>query len=418
MMSGNINKSSHKKLLKKKLLLNCIVKFLKIRYDFLEFFIVEVHYKKSVGLHVLINMGHRLTVNQLRIKSQHKVTTWDRLMAKRGCLDQWITVAVMLLVDFAFAVVNVLYKKALNDGMSNLLLIFYRQCVSAIFLAPIAYIWERKSWENLTVGIVCGLFLSALLGATLCQYFFLIGLGYTSATYTCAFINVVPVVTFILALWLRQEKLNLKNRSGRAKLLGAIVCVGGVLLLILYKGVAVINAIKTAAVTTQSDKKRAKDWVVGSIFLFVGSTMWSSWFVIQAQIGKYFAFQYSSTTIISFFATIQSAILCLIVDRNMSSWLPKGITQITTVIYAVSNSSRWYLFVCLSLEKWFRSMLLNVLRKGEIVVNAFRELWDQVFATSPWRGVSRKEEQFSPPPLAPSYKSLLPSLMSSYFMNR
>ncbi|CAI9096193.1 OLC1v1032278C3 [Oldenlandia corymbosa var. corymbosa] len=279
-------------------------------------------------------MGHRLTVNQLRIKSQHKVTTWDRLMAKRGCLDQWITVAVMLLVDFAFAVVNVLYKKALNDGMSNLLLIFYRQCVSAIFLAPIAYIWERKSWENLTVGIVCGLFLSALLGATLCQYFFLIGLGYTSATYTCAFINVVPVVTFILALWLRQEKLNLKNRSGRAKLLGAIVCVGGVLLLILYKGVAVINAIKTAAVTTQSDKKRAKDWVVGSIFLFVGSTMWSSWFVIQAQIGKYFAFQYSSTTIISFFATIQSAILCLIVDRNMSSWLPKGITQITTVIYA------------------------------------------------------------------------------------
>lgn len=41
---------------------------------------------------------------------------------------------------------------------------------------------------------------------TLTQYLFLLGLKFTSATFTCAFINMVPVNTFIMALpfgWVR-----------------------------------------------------------------------------------------------------------------------------------------------------------------------------------------------------------------------
>lgn len=35
---------------------------------------------------------------------------------------------------------------------------------------------------------------------TLAQYFFLLGFEYTTAAFSCAFINIVPVSTFLLAL--------------------------------------------------------------------------------------------------------------------------------------------------------------------------------------------------------------------------
>ncbi|CAI9096194.1 OLC1v1032279C1 [Oldenlandia corymbosa var. corymbosa] len=253
-------------------------------------------------------------------------------MGIRDCLDEWKPVLVMLLVDFVLAIVNLLFKKALNEGMNRLVLITYRQGISALFLAPIAYFWERKSWENLTVGLVCGLFFSGLIGASLTPYFVITGIAYTSATYSCAFINVVPVVTFILAILFRQEKLNLRYRSGRSKLLGTIICLGGTLVLVLYKGVPVINATKTVAL--QKEKHDAHNQAIGSMFLFAGNLTWASWFIVQAQIGKYYPFQYTSTTIMCFFGAILSAILSVMLDRNMSSWLLKGRLQIITVIYS------------------------------------------------------------------------------------
>jgi hypothetical protein len=36
--------------------------------------------------------------------------------------------------------------------------------------------------------------------ASVTQYFFLLGIQYTSATFACAFVNMVPVITFLLAL--------------------------------------------------------------------------------------------------------------------------------------------------------------------------------------------------------------------------
>ncbi|PNY12405.1 auxin-induced protein 5ng4-like, partial [Trifolium pratense] len=77
--------------------------------------------------------------------------------------------------------------------------------------------------------VICLLFFSALVGATLTQYLFLVGLEYTSATFSCAFLNTVPVFTFIMALPMGMEKVNMKNKSGKAKILGTLVCIGGAL---------------------------------------------------------------------------------------------------------------------------------------------------------------------------------------------
>lgn len=141
--------------------------------------------------------------------------------------------------------------------------------------------------------------------------------------------------------------MNIRSLAGRSKLLGTLVCFGGVILLILYKGKPLTNQHH---LTNQHDMtistSKTDRWAIGTIFLIAGCFVWSSWFLMQARIGKSYPCQYSSTAILSSFGALQSAILCLIMERNLSSWVLKGKLEIASVIYAVSillpdSNIRW-----------------------------------------------------------------------------
>ncbi|GFS44550.1 nodulin MtN21 /EamA-like transporter family protein [Actinidia rufa] len=255
--------------------------------------------------------------------------------------DEWKPVIAMVAIDFAFAIVNILLKKVTDAGMDHLVFITYRQSIGTIFLAPIGYLSERNSRPKLTFGTLCHLFLSAIVGASLTQYFFLLGIQYTSATFSCAFVNMVPVITFMMALPFGLESVNIKGSGGRAKVLGALVCLGGAIILTLYKGMPLFNySHSQAAIQTMDDvvklssAKRKERWTIGSIALVAGTLLWSSWFLLQSKIVKRYPCQYSSTTIMSFFAAVQSATLGLSVDRNLSAWVLKGKMEIFSVMYA------------------------------------------------------------------------------------
>ncbi|XP_061338624.1 WAT1-related protein At3g30340-like [Gastrolobium bilobum] len=133
---------------------------------------------------------------------------------------------------------------------------------------------------------------------------FLLGLEYTSVTFSCAFHNMVPVFTFIVALLFGIEKVNMKSNSGKAKVLGTSVCFGGALLSVLYKGIPLINPLsqhKTNEATITPPAAMLDKWIIGSILLTAGCLLWSSWFIIQAKISKKYPCQYSSTAILSLF---------------------------------------------------------------------------------------------------------------------
>lgn len=138
---------------------------------------------------------------------------------------------------------------------------------------------------------------------------------------------------------LRLEKVNIRNKSGQAKVLGAMVCVGGALLLSLYKGIPLRNIPTPPEIPKANNEfDGTKRWGIGTLLLTAGSLMWSSWFLIQAKIGKIYPCQYSSTAMISFFSAIQSVILCMVIDRNVSNWILKGKLEILSVLYAVSTT--------------------------------------------------------------------------------
>lgn len=130
----------------------------------------------------------------------------------------------------------------------------------------------------------------------------------------------------------------MKSKSGKAKILGTIVCIGGVLLLALYKGISFNNPQSQHVANTYTSVPPAaklEKWIIGSILLTAGSLLWSSWFVIQEKISKKYPCQYSGTAILSLFAAIQSTILTLVIKRNNASWIIKGKLEIMCLIYAV-----------------------------------------------------------------------------------
>lgn len=56
-----------------------------------------------------------------------------------GCLP----VVVVVTVQVAFGVMNVMAKRVLDEGMSIFVLVTYRLLIAAVFIGPIAYCVER-----------------------------------------------------------------------------------------------------------------------------------------------------------------------------------------------------------------------------------------------------------------------------------
>ncbi|TYI67812.1 hypothetical protein E1A91_D08G044700v1 [Gossypium mustelinum] len=252
-----------------------------------------------------------------------------------NCCGQWSFVIAMVAVNFALAITNALFKMTLNEGMNGVIILIYRHTISVICLTPIAFFRERKSRPKLTPSIMCHLFFNALIGLVLTQYFFLLGLQYTSPTFTCAFLNIVPAITLVLALPFGLEKVNIGNKAGKAKVVGTLVCISGAMVLTLYKGRTLVGSSNSSDNNTTVVAIKKKDrWGIGPIFPMASAVCFSSWFLLQSRIGKVYPCKYSSTAFMSLFSAFQSTILGLITEREFTKWILKDELEVTTVIIA------------------------------------------------------------------------------------
>ncbi|KAG6503783.1 hypothetical protein ZIOFF_036107 [Zingiber officinale] len=138
--------------------------------------------------------------------------------------------------SFAYAGSSILGKLALGQGLSALVFVVYRHLIAMFILAPLAYVLERNRRPSFSFGVMLKIFILAMLGITIQQNVYYIGLHLISPTVASALGNVIPAFTFLLAIVLRMEKLNLKTVRGRAKLAGAIFCITGSLIFTFWKG--------------------------------------------------------------------------------------------------------------------------------------------------------------------------------------
>ncbi|XP_018472931.1 WAT1-related protein At4g01450 [Raphanus sativus] len=250
-----------------------------------------------------------------------------------GCIDgKWAPLIVISVINTINGMVNALIKKVLDGGINHMVVATYRLGISTLFLLPIAYFWERKTRPKLTARVSCQLFVSALFGTSLSQYFYLLGLSYTSATLGSAFWGTLPSITFIMALIFRFEKLNMKTKAGFGVGLGPIISLAGALLLTMYQGIPLSNSQEYS--TVLNIHKGHENRIKGCFLLFIGVAFFSSWMLIQAKIHSSYPCPYSGTVILSVFGTLQCALLSLIKTRDVEDWILRDKLTILTLIIA------------------------------------------------------------------------------------
>ncbi|RLM97803.1 WAT1-related protein [Panicum miliaceum] len=267
-------------------------------------------------------------------------------------LMQWCKPYVaMVSLQFGYAGMNVITKVSLNRGMSHYVLVVYRHAFATLSIAPFALALERKVRPRMTPWVFLQIFVLALLGPVIDQNFYYAGLKFTSPTFSCAMSNMLPAMTFIMAVLFRMEKVNLKKARCVAKVVGTLVTVAGAMLMTLYKG-RVVEMVWTkhvhlhgphpagAAAAAAADK----DWLTGSIFLIIATLAWASLFVLQAATLKRYDAPLSLTTLICFVGTLQAIVVTFVMERRTSVWRIGFDMNLLAAAYAgiVTSSIAYY----------------------------------------------------------------------------
>ncbi|KAL9329116.1 hypothetical protein ACSQ67_004119 [Phaseolus vulgaris] len=247
-------------------------------------------------------------------------------------------VLLMVLVQITYSSVNVLYKLAINDGMSIRVVTAYRLIFAVVFTFSLAFIFERKSRPKLTSRVLFMSFFSGLFGASLLHNLFLEALDLVSPTFATAIYNLVPAVTFILAISCGLEKLNMRTTAGKAKVVGTIIGIGGSMLLTFFKGQELnVKSFHTdllhknnQVVTLHTDSSHK---FLGALCGFGSCFSFALWLIIQSKINKEYPSHHSSTALMSLMGAIQATAFALYVEKDWNQWKLGSSIRILTVVY-------------------------------------------------------------------------------------
>ncbi|KAH9303587.1 hypothetical protein KI387_007991, partial [Taxus chinensis] len=77
-----------------------------------------------------------------------------------------------------------------------------------------------------------------------------------------------------------------------------------------------------------------KDWIIGSLFLAGASISWSTWNIMQVATLKRYPAELSITVITTILATMQSAILTLIAEKDLTVWSLNWDIDVISISYS------------------------------------------------------------------------------------
>ncbi|KAM6555311.1 hypothetical protein CsatB_002330 [Cannabis sativa] len=247
---------------------------------------------------------------------------------------KWSQVVLAMLMQIVYTGMQLLSRIILVKGTFVFALITYRNVVAAICVAPLAYYFEIRghvmkfSWQ-----VWFWLFVNALnvLGTTSLFYY---GLKDTTATYATNFLNLIPIVTFVVSVIIRMERLRLGSKEGKVKTIGAFLCVSGALLTALYKGNEFFISNHHSDHHSSIIITPHHHWTRGTIMLVASTLAYSSWFIVQVKLQKQLPFVYLSTMLTCILSSFQSVVLGLCLNTDSIAWSLGWNLQLVTIIYS------------------------------------------------------------------------------------
>ncbi|KAA8533115.1 hypothetical protein F0562_033352 [Nyssa sinensis] len=233
----------------------------------------------------------------------------------------------MVFVQIAQVGLIIAGKEAMSNGMTNFTFVFYSNAIASLILLPSSFLVHRSTRPPLTFPIFCGFFLLGVLGCLiqLCGY---AGIQYTSASFATAMLNIIPAITFILAIIFRMEKVDCRSSSSLAKSMGTVVSITGAFIVTLYKGPPILIS------PLQHLHMKLSKWIIGGLLLAVHCVFSSGFIIVQALILKKYSAELIIVFFYCFFVAILSAIVSLMVNRDLGAWSLQPNIRLIAVLYS------------------------------------------------------------------------------------
>ncbi|KAG4187564.1 hypothetical protein ERO13_A08G107800v2 [Gossypium hirsutum] len=237
----------------------------------------------------------------------------------------------MVVVQFAYGGSNILIKIALARRLNQFVFLVYRHILAMLLLAPppllvylkrepVLYFASRKERPSLSLPMFGQIFLFSSLGTTIHLNLYFAALVYTSPTVATAWSIVIPSLTFLMAVFLRMEKVKIRSGSGGAKVSGTFWRVGFQL-----KGFVERPLINIYG----RNGSESQDYLA-----------WSGWLILQAKV---YPPQLSLNALMCFIASLQSSVLALVFCKKSTPVETGANVQLLTIMeWCSQNSSSTY----------------------------------------------------------------------------
>ncbi|KAL1317232.1 hypothetical protein HN51_069325 [Arachis hypogaea] len=245
----------------------------------------------------------------------------------------------------------VVIKAAMNDDFNKYVLIVYSLALSTLLLLPFLFLLPRSERPPLSFSTLCSLFLLSLCGSS-GQIFAYVGIDLSSPTLASAMLNLIPALTFVLALLFRMEKVEWGHFSTQAKVLGTVVSTGGAFVVILYKGPPIFKAPISSVSSIPLSFSPHFNWILGGFFCVADSLVASVWYIYQASVIRNYPAVMVTVFFQLLFSTIQCSIFALIAVRDQSAWQLNLDTGLIAIFYqAIAATTLRYLLCTWSVQK-------------------------------------------------------------------
>ncbi|KAG4987963.1 hypothetical protein JHK82_030315 [Glycine max] len=240
-------------------------------------------------------------------------------------------------LQFCYAGNHIFLRIALDTGVSKLIFPVHRNITALVLLGPLAYFSEKKDRPSITRYCVLHFFLLGLVGITMKEGFYLLGLEKTSPTFAAAMQNSVPALTFLMAALLRYESVHFNRIDGLAKVLGVLASVGGASIITLYKGPVIYTprlALHQEQYLSVLGDATGKNWNLGGIYLFGHSLCWSGWIVMQAFVLKKYSAPLTVSAFTCFFGVVQFLTIAAFFETDSKAWQFNSSGEIFSALFS------------------------------------------------------------------------------------
>ncbi|GLU12118.1 hypothetical protein SLE2022_288240 [Rubroshorea leprosula] len=215
-------------------------------------------------------------------------------------------VLAMVVVQVFSTGLELLSRVILTNGTFVFALTAYHFVVAALCVAPLTLYFERGDVMKLKKFTVwLWLFLNSTM-LTMAFSLLYYGIKDTTANYATDFLNLVPIVTFMLSITLGIEELRLASNAGKAKTAGAFLCVGGALITTLYKGKALHFYIPQHSTHYPFAMPIGvkTNWIHGTLFLIGSCFSYATFYLMQVKVKEVSPSKYWTTIITCTIASV------------------------------------------------------------------------------------------------------------------